>query len=154
MLIITIMKISQILSAFSVLFLAIATGCVFTMTYNNREQDKKDAEKITNELFKSLKGKDYEAACGLFSNEFYAITPKDKLKGMFTEIQNDLGDMQTDSLAECNTKVVTGTEPSSEYFLIYKNHHQNHDAIDSVRMLKEADGKIRIVFFHVGYLVK
>ncbi|HEX3387044.1 MAG TPA: hypothetical protein VHS53_17710, partial [Mucilaginibacter sp.] len=125
--------------------------CVFTTTYTNREQDKAAAEKVSNQLFKYLKDKNYEAASGLFSKEFYSVTPKNKLKGMFAEIQNDLGDLKTDSLAECNTKVITGTDQSSEYFLIYKNHHKKHDGVDSIRMLKEADGKIRIVFFHVGY---
>src|ERR1700761_2685767 len=99
-LIITIMKIAKTLFIPGILLLAIVTGCVFTSTYSNREEDKADAEKVTHKLFEYLKSKDYDGACSLFSKEFYTVTPKDSLKGMFTMVQNDLGDLQQDSLAQ------------------------------------------------------
>ena len=139
------------LSSLFILFTIVAAGCVYTMTYTNRPEDKTDAEAVTNLLFLDLQSKNYDAAYSLFSDEFYKVTPKDKLKEIFTTIQSEQGDLLEVNLKECNTKIVTGTDPSADYFLIYRNKHQKNYCLDSIHLVKENGGKLKIAFFHVGY---
>src|SRR5580698_9640138 len=98
-----------------ILFILIISGCVFTNTYTNRQQDKKDGEKITDNFFKYLKNKDYKSIYPLFSDKFYEASPKDSLDRIFEISQNQLGDVISTDLNDWTTKVVTGTENSAEY---------------------------------------
>ncbi len=145
------MKTPKTLFVSGMLFIALLMGCSFNATYLNRPEDKTDAEAVTNLLFLDLQNKNYDSAYSLFSDEFYKVTPKDKLKKIFTAIQNEQGDLQEVNLKECNTKIVTGTNPSADYFLIYRNKHQKNYLLDSIHLVRENGGKLKIAFFHVGY---
>lgn len=141
------MKTTKPLIAFLLLFTL--TSCVFTSTYTNREADKQEAEKVTNSFFELIKAKNYEAAYPLFSDDFFSVTPKPKLKEMFVTIQDKLGDLTSTNLDQWQTKVVKGTDPSSEYDLLYQNQHAKFKSAEEFKLTKNWDGKIRILYYHV-----
>ncbi|MGZ3926441.1 MAG: hypothetical protein ACXVJG_05735 [Mucilaginibacter sp.] len=140
-----------------VLFLTALSACVFTTTYTNRDEDKKDAEKVTNKLFDYLKNKNYDATYGLYSKDFWEVTSKIKMKDLYTFTQDKLGDLESTSLSEWETKVVSGTDPSAQYALLYKNKYKKYPAEVTIRLIKDPDGKIRILEYKInsnGFLAK
>jgi len=140
------MKISKNLIAFLLLFAL--TSC--TLSYTNREADKEEAKKVTDHFFELIKAKNYDAAYPLFSDDFYAVTPKAKLKELFMTVQEKLGDLTNISLDQWQTKVVKGTDPSSEYDLLYQNQHAKFKSAEEFKLTKNWDGKIRILAYHVS----
>jgi N-acetyl-gamma-glutamylphosphate reductase len=126
------------------------SGCTFTTSRTNRDEDKKDAEKVINKFYDLIKSKKYDATHDLFSSKFWEVTSVKKMDTIFTATQNKLGDLVTIHLDDWATKVVAGTDPSADYRLIYKNHHQKSNAIESFTLTKEDDGKIRIISYNIN----
>ncbi|MEO6979975.1 MAG: DUF3887 domain-containing protein, partial [Mucilaginibacter sp.] len=103
---------------FATLFLLIViiSGCTFTSSRTNSPGDIKDAEKVTNKFFDLIKRKSYDSIYPMFSKRFYDATPKAKLTEILTATQNKLGDLQTTSVETSESKVVSGTTNSGQYF--------------------------------------
>jgi hypothetical protein len=138
------------LSSLFFLFTIVLAGCVYSMTYNNREQDKADAEKVTTKLFEYLKSKNYDATYSLYSDSLWLNTPKQSIKKIYTYSDDKLGNLQSTSIEKWQTKVITGTKPSGEYEFIYKNKYERDTAQVNVVLVKEHDGKIRIIGYHIN----
>jgi len=141
------LKNSSIIFVFILLLL---NSCNFNSTYLNREEDKNDAEKIANQYYNFIKAKNYEATYGLFNNEFWKVTSKEKLKELFIATQNKLGGLDTITLDHWETKIVKGTNPSSEYVLYYLNKYQKYTAKETLRLIKNESDKIQIIAFNVN----
>ena len=60
--------------AFIAIYLGVITGCTYSASYLNRDQDKQEGEKVTNQLFDALKNKSYDTAFKLFSKRFFETT--------------------------------------------------------------------------------
>jgi hypothetical protein len=67
----TLFKMKILFRHLSLLLLAflVLQSCHFNSSFTNREEDKIDGEKVTNEFYTLMKGKEYSAAYGLFSYE-------------------------------------------------------------------------------------
>lgn len=124
-------------------------ACTFTSTSTNNEKDKDAAEKVAKKLFELLKNKNYDAADTLFSDSMWVVSTKEKLKKLFVYSDNKLGDMRSDSLADWNTRITSGTTNSAEYQLIYKNHYQKGIADINI-VLTQEKGKIKILGYHIN----
>jgi len=133
-----------------VLVLLIFSSCNFNSTYLNREEDKNEAKKTADKYYDFIKAKNYEATYKLFDEEFWKVTPKEKLKEIFTATQSKLGDLDTVTLDHWETKVVKGTDPSSEYVLYYLNKYQKYTAKETLRLIKNENDKIQIVAFNIN----
>jgi hypothetical protein len=134
-----------------VLFLLVTlSACNFNSTYLNRAEDKNDAEIVANRYYGALKNKDYEAVDVFFANEFWKVTPKDKLHEILVNTQSKLGELKSTKLDHWETKVIKGTNPSSEYILYYLNKYKNHEAKETLRLIKVADDKIKIIAFNIN----
>ena len=125
------------------------TACTFNATYNNREEDKSEAEQVTAMLFLALQNKNYAAADTLFSKDFYKVTSKDKLNEVFKVTQEKLGDLVTTNLTDWKTQVIKGTNASAEYAFLYGNTYQKAIGQVSIRLQKDPGNKIRIVYYTV-----
>jgi len=122
------------------LFLTL-TACKFNMTYTNRQIDKEAAEKVTNLLFLALEGKDYTAADTLFSKNFYKGSSKKRLNDIFTMTVDKLGEIQDANLSNWGTKVISGTNPSSDYSFLYNVRYQYYSGQVGIHLTKGEDGK-------------
>ncbi|HVV54472.1 MAG TPA: hypothetical protein VHC47_04080 [Mucilaginibacter sp.] len=127
---------------------ALLTACTFTTSRTNSEEDRNAAEKVANKLFEILKAKNYDASYSLFSDSLWVNTKKETLKTLFTYSYDKLGDMQSDSLADWQTRIVSGTTNSADYQLIYKNHYQKGMAEVDIVLTGEK-GRIKILGYHI-----
>jgi hypothetical protein len=146
------MKVLKPLSTiFLFVFLLICTsGCVFTSSRLNREEDKQDAEKVTNKFYSMIRSKNYDSGYDLFSDKFWAVTSVKRMNALYTATQKKCGDLVSIKLGDWQTKVVSGTDPSAEYQLTYNNHYQKYDAKESFILMKDDDGKIRIINYNIN----
>jgi hypothetical protein len=48
------------------------------------------------------------------------------------------------------TRRVEGTKPLGDYAFMYKNTYDNFSASETIRLIREQDGQIRIVFYNVA----
>jgi len=138
------------LSLFGILFILITSGCTFSSTYLDREQDKKDATEVIGEFYYYKQTNDSSKIYALFSSKFYTVTSKEKLNEIFTATQNKLGTLKDTNLGQWQTKIVEGTNPSAEYALQYKNVYEKYTATETFRLMKDNDGKIRIVGYNIS----
>ena len=137
-------------ASFFIILLLLFYSCNFNSTYLNREEDKKDAEKVANKYYDLIKAKNFEGTYGLFGDEFWKVTSKEKLKELFIATQEKLGKLDTTKLDHWETRIVKGTDPSSEYVLYYLNKYQKYPAEETLRLLKNEQGEIKILAFHIN----
>jgi len=112
-------------------------SCRFNSTFINREQDKDDAEKITNQFYDFLKANEYSKTYSLFSNSFFEVTDTTKLKNMYTTMHEKLGFIENISLDKWETKIVRGTDAKSIYVLQYFVKRKNFDSRETITLTKE-----------------
>ncbi len=135
---------------FTLIFLStFLISCQINSTSSNRESDKREAEKITNEFYNYLEKKEFENAANLFSEKFFAVTDKDKLYEIFNATLNDCGNLTDFSIVDWSTFVVKGTNPKSEYLFYYKVSREKKETLEEIGMIKENDS-IKIVSYHVS----
>ena len=135
------------LSVCTVLTLA---SCQFNSQYINRDEDKKDAEKITTKLFDLLKTKNYNGTTDLFGKKFFEVSSKEKLFEIFAATNNKLGELQDTKIESWETKRVEGSNPSADYLLVYKNKYEKFESKETITLTKETDGKIRIIGYNIN----
>lgn len=124
-------------------------SCNFNTTYQNREDDKKDAEKITQKFYKLLKKGNTKDILPLFSEDFFKVTNKDKFIELFEKTNNTYGNILNDSLSHWETLVVKGSKPKSEYLLVYNVKRDKIDSQEYITLHKEKDG-IKIFEYRVN----
>ena len=132
----------------SLLFL-ILSACTFNRTYLNKEDDKNDAMQVIGKFYYYLGAKDYNQVFGLFGKQFYKVASKNDLKKIFALTGNKLGDLKDTNIGEWETKRIEGTDASAEYELRYNNTYSKYEASETFRLIKEDDGKIKIVYYNI-----
>lgn len=137
-------------SILTILLVVTMTSCHFNSQYINREEDKKDAEKVTSQLYELLRAKDYESTTKLFSKKFLEVTDKEKLFRIFVITNEKLGDLKTTEIETWETRRVEGTNPSAGYAFIYKNTYDSFPAKETIRLMREEDGQIRIISYNIN----
>ncbi|EJL73880.1 hypothetical protein [Chryseobacterium populi] len=125
-------------------------SCSFNQTFSNRESDKNDAEKISKKFYWELRyGANYDKIYSLFSNKFFEVTPKETLDKMNTISQNEIGPIIEYNLVKWETFVAKGTNPRSEYVLIYDVKREMGKTQETFSMRKE-NGIIKIVGYRIN----
>ncbi len=125
------------------------TSCHFNTTYSNREEDKKDAEKITSQFYDLVKQNDYTKTYKLFSEKFFAITDTVKLNNIFRTTVEKLGAIESMTLDKWETNVVKGTDEKSDYALQYIVKHKRFDSKETFTLTKE-NGEIKIIGYNIN----
>ena len=97
-----------------------------------------------------MKVKDYEATTKLFSKKFFEVTDKEKLFKMFTMTTEKLGDLQATEIETWETRRIEGSNPSANYAFVYKNLYDKFPAKETIRLLREEDGQIRIISYNIN----
>ncbi|MBD3581932.1 hypothetical protein [Flavobacterium selenitireducens] len=143
------MRTSTQFTAIIVFFLSFLVSCQFNSTNSNREQDKVEAEAVSENFFKVLSTKDYAKTLPFFSENFFAVATKDELLKFYARNDSILGDMQERKLREWNTTVVSGTNPRSEYVLVYDIKRTNYMSEEIVTLEKEQE-TIKILGYRVN----
>jgi hypothetical protein len=136
-----------------ILNIFILFGCNFF--YKNREEDKNDAEKVTIEFYNFLQHDKYELTYKFFSPELLEVTDSTKLKLTFESLKSKLGAIKSYKLTDWETLRIEGTNPKSEYVLVYEIERELYNSKERISLVK-VDGEIKIIGFNVdsdGFLM-
>lgn len=103
----THIKMSKYLTK-SLFFIAIffIIGCHFSAIYNNRQEDKNDAEKIIDKFYSLQEKLNYNETYKLFSTRFFAITDTQKLNNLYDTVNTKLGIITDFSIERWETQAI------------------------------------------------
>ena len=125
-------------------------SCHFNYQYINREEDKKEAELVTNKLYDYIKTRDFEGSTQLFSAKFYKVTSRSKLLRILEGTNDKLGTLLETNLENWETLIVKGSNRIATYRFYYKNRYSNFDTEERITMSKEEDGQIRVIEYNIN----
>jgi hypothetical protein len=132
------------------IIIPIISACHFNSQYINRDQDKNDAEKITNLFYNDVKnGTISDKTFELFSSKFWKSTDEEEFASFLINIQKELGILIEVKLDNWNTKVVEGTDPIYSYELTYLNTYEKCTAQETITLERE-NGVIKIVRYDIS----
>jgi len=131
-----------------VLTLVSLTSCNFNSFYTDRKSDKEDAESVTTKFYYLLRDKKYQDTYKLFSPRFLEITNESKIKDIYDASDNKLGSIKDQNLISWKTNIVEGSNPKSEYLLVYEVKREKFISKETIRLEKEND-TIKILAYNV-----
>lgn len=133
-----------------ILFACGLSGCTCNSTFNNREGDKRDAEKITDNFYALLHFNQFQQIKPLFSDTFYAVVDTNELAQYIQRSDETFGTIVTDSLVKCEAMVVRGTNAKAEYLVTYYVTRTKKNTTETFYLRGEPDG-IKIVKYNISY---
>ncbi|WP_231427770.1 DUF3887 domain-containing protein [Pedobacter sp. Leaf250] len=140
-------KLFSVLFAFCLLLTLIS--CNFSGTYINREEDKKDAEKVADEFYTLLQNNEFQKVNSLLSTQFKAATSAEKLNNYLSGALNKLGEIKSKKLDHWESKVVKGTQSSATYVFHYLVERTKFQSKETVTLTAEND-KIKIQCYNIN----
>lgn len=139
------------------LIILLLNSCRFNNQYLDRENDKVDAEKISNLFYNDVKNDTInKTTFKIFSSKFWKTTNEVDFPITLKNIQEKLGKIKEIKLDHWNTKVIEGSNPYSLYVLYYLNTYDKFTAKETLTLEKE-NGEIKIVGYDIrsdGFLTK
>lgn len=138
-----------------ILIALLVISCNFNKTYHNREEDKQEAEKITEKFYDLIKKNERQEAFKLFGKKFFnveqgKITNKEQLGQMLNDINSECGDKISNiQLNTWETFVSIGTNPKSQYVLLYRIKRNIQNTQEKITLEKDNDS-IKIVGYDVS----
>ena len=124
------------------------SSCNFNSHYTDRPQDREEAERVTVKFYYLLRDKKYSEAHSLFSPRFLEVTNDSRLDELFKSSDDQLGEIQDQTLETWKTNRVDGSNPISEYLLIYNVKRTKFNSRETIRLEKEKD-EIKILAYNV-----
>jgi hypothetical protein len=110
-------------------------------------RDKEEAQKITDRFFMYFHAKEYNGTYELLGKQLIADSVK--LKTLLFDINEKFGKIKNYSVTQWQTKVVSGTNPSGQYHIVYFNTYEKGNLTEDFLLRLEKDNSIKIVGYHV-----
>lgn len=136
---------SKCLIVFACVFLF---SCNINATYENRESDKNEGEKITFAFYDLVQQREFEKTYSLFTDRFFTITDTSKLATLYIQIDSTCGSIKDYTLSEWKTTIVKGSNPVSEYVYLYDVNREKCKTRETISLKKE-NGNVRIMSYDV-----
>ncbi|TGE20405.1 hypothetical protein E5K00_20630 [Hymenobacter aquaticus] len=130
------------------LLFLLLTGCQVNSTRVNVEEDKKAAELFVDAYLINQKQGHQAAMIQAYSKEVWTVTPQEKMQQLFRKRGEVLGRLQHAVLADWQSKVVTGSNPSSTFQLQYKNQYEKGEALETFGLRTEHDS-LKIINYNI-----
>jgi len=124
-------------------------SCHYTEKFENREEDKVAAEKITSQVFAFVKKSDYDSAMNLFDKKFFEATPKAEMKNIFEVTETKLGKLKSTKLEQCTTVTSEGAIETGTYVLVYDCDFEKEKGKLNITLTKSEDHKIRVIGYRI-----
>ncbi len=124
------------------------SSCNFNNHYTNRPLDKEQVESVTTKFYYLLRDKKYKETHSLFSPRFLEVTDTSKINKIFQASDEELGEIKDQILETCETNVVEGSNPISEYLLVYDVKRTKFNSKETIHLEKE-NGVIKILSYNV-----
>ena len=134
----------------ALLITLVLSSCNFNSQYINRVEDKKVAEEITDQFYNYIKNENFDATLNLFGDKFWEVTTEDQMLKIFTLTKEKLGLLNEINLDQWETRRVEGTNPSASYLFVFKNQYSNYEATETIRLMKDENGEIKIVAYNIN----
>lgn len=135
---------------FIILFVILTLiNCSFNNVRENREEDKKDAEKITLKFYSLIKENKRQEVFKLFGSNFFEVSNKNELDKTIDWANKVAGNISDYSLSEWETSVVEGTDPKADYLLVY-NVKRSKIMTQEIFFLKKENEKIKITGYKIN----
>lgn len=114
----------------------------------NRTEDKQAAEKVTSLLYSLLENKAYSKTHDLFSKDFWKVTKASDLDTLLNNTEEKLGKIKSKKVETWETSIISGTDPSSVYLLVYNVTREKYNSVETIKLTKEGD-RIKIYSYNV-----
>jgi hypothetical protein len=118
-------------------------------SYENEKVEKEKAESVIGLLYLYTSMNSFDEVIHLFSDSFFKVSSKEKLKQFLEEKKQTLGDFKDYSLVNWKTNRVTGTNPKTEYLMVYEVKYTNYNATETISLVKE-NQEIKIIGYNVN----
>src|SRR5690606_20201520 len=92
-----------------VLNMSVIVSCNINRVYENRLNDKEEAQKVVNEFYEHLMDKQFDKTYPLLADSFYYYTDKAALLNMYNFIWDTCGNITDTSQVAWETFVLEGT---------------------------------------------
>lgn len=125
------------------------SSCRFNSTYNNRETDKQNGERVVTAFYELQKSKNYEETYRLFDKRFFEVTDTQKLNEIYDISFEKLGDVESYDIEKWETEAIVGTDPITNYVFLLNVKRSNYASKETVTLIKEKD-EIKIISYHVN----
>ncbi|REC52041.1 MULTISPECIES: hypothetical protein [Chryseobacterium] len=122
---------------------------LFLINCGAKEQDRKEAEKITQKFYSLLKENNREEIFKLCGNELFKIATKEQVNQMFDTSFSQFGNIKNDSLIYEQASVIKGTNSRNEYILIYNVNRDIKNTQEKFTLHKDGDS-IKIVGYYIS----
>ena len=123
-------------------------SCNYNSYYTDREIDREEAERVTVKFFYLLRDSKHKETHSLFSKRFLKVTNTSKVDEIFNTSDTKLGKIENHTLETWHTNIVEGSNPKSEYLLVYNVKRSKFDSKETFRLEKEND-TIKILGYNV-----
>lgn len=133
-----------------VLIAFILVSCNFNKIYHNREEDKKESEKITEKFYALIKENNRQEAFRLASKNLFRATSKDNFNKILDNASIECGSIKNYSLNHWETIIIKGNNPRGEYVLIYDVNRSIKNTKEKFTLKKENDS-IKILGYNIQF---
>lgn len=131
--------------------LTLLNSCNFNINanYENEKTEKENAESVISLFYLYTSRNSFDESINLFSDSFFKISSREKLKNFLEEKKKTLGDFKDYSLVYWKTNRITGANPKTEYLMVYEVKYTNYNATEAISLIKE-DEKVKIIGYNVN----
>ena len=133
------------------LFAFVFIGCNFNanLSYENEISERENAESVAGKLYWHLSKNELSQIPSLFGDSFFETSDTQGLLNFLTEKRNTCGQFKEYKLISWKTHRTTGTNPISQYLLVYDVQYTKQVATEEISLIKE-EGKIMISGYRVS----
>lgn len=133
-----------------IVFVLVLCSCNFGVNsvQTNKEADKEQAEAVAAKLYWHTLNNEFDKIPELFGATFYKGNTKEGLRNFLLKKKEMYGNFIEFNLKDWNTRLVQGTNSSSEYVLVYEVQYEKKTVIEKVSMIRE-NNIIKIVGYYV-----
>ncbi|MDR6545638.1 hypothetical protein J2810_001686 [Chryseobacterium rhizosphaerae] len=125
-------------------------GCSYDKIYENREEDRQDAQKIINKFYFLVKEDNKKELFKLFSDRFFKEVGKERFEQILDKTDNDFGKVKDYELKDSWTQIIKGSNPISKYELSYLVTRNSTQTKEYFRLQKENDS-IKIISYRLDF---
>lgn len=123
-------------------------SCNINATYENREADKEDALSVADSFYNRMEQNDHTGTYVFFTKKFLQVTDTFKLGAFYKKVEATCGQAIRYKLLDWKTSIVKGSNPQSEYYLVFEITRKICKTKETLTFKKEVDA-IRITTYDV-----
>ena len=127
------------------------SSCNFSanVSHENELSEKENAEAVVAKLYWYTGQNEFDKIPDLFSKTFFETSNTKELLAFIKNKKSELGDFKDYKLSSWKTHRSSGTNPVSQYLLIYNVQYSNQNTTEDISLVKE-NNKIVISGYRVN----